>query len=426
MSESFSPDFVGARLALLGGKSDQRYVCALSGGADSLSLAHALSQIKARVRLVHVNHHLQSDSDRWAEALSRFAQNLQLEFASLDVFPDGSANLEALAREARYGALAENLCADEILLTGHHQDDQALTLLLQLLRGAGPAGLAAMPMMATLATYQHWRPLLDVAASELRHYAIAQQLPVIEDPSNGDQRFARNYLRANVVPLLEARWPAYARTLARSAAHCAQADALLGELAGIDAPDYAGAHGVDLSCAAIETDARAENVLRFMLRQHGSTPPPAARLREFVRQVRRSATDSEPRLELGHTTLRSYERHVFEVVEAPRLAATADTDFELAASRPLRLPFPTGTVVWQPASDSRSLRVRFRRGGERFGQSPSRRLKHFFQQRRVLPWYRAAVPLLFDRERIVAIGDLWQDPALCGTIEWRPDVPVTL
>ncbi|MFK7887042.1 MAG: tRNA lysidine(34) synthetase TilS [Gammaproteobacteria bacterium] len=423
MSESFSPELVRDTLTSLAGDRQRRYVCAVSGGADSLSLAHALIQCGADVRLAHVNHHLQSESDDWARRVRNFAQQHDVPCVCLDAFPDGSGNVEARARDARYAALADNLRDGEVLLTAHHQDDQALTLLLQLLRGAGPAGLAAMPERGRCGAAEHWRPLLAVPAQALQRYAVEHHLPVIEDPSNAELRFDRNYLRAHVVPTLKSRWPAFARTLARSAAHCAQADTLLGELATLDAPNHAGDAGLNLSVEAIPAESRAENALRYALRERQIPAPATVRLREYVRQVRTSAADTEPCLALGEITLLSYERHVFFV--GP-LEDTAPLEFALRPRQPQALPNRAGTLVWNAPESSAPLTVRYRRGGERYGESPSRRLKQFLQERRVLPWCRSSVPLVFRAERLLAIGDWWQDDDLSGSLVWSPDTRFAL
>ena len=424
MSESFSPQFVNARLTSLGGQPGQRYVCAVSGGADSLALAHALGQTDLDVRLVHVNHHLQTDSDQWARQMTEFAAQASADLTILDVYPDADANIEAQAREARYAALAEHLKLGEILLTGHHQEDQALTVLLQLLRGAGPAGLSAMPHKGRCGPHLQWRPLLETSAQTLRNYARDHRLPVIEDPSNADERFARNFLRANVVPLLEARWPAYARTLTRSAAHCAQAQALLGELARVDAAELATPdRGIDLSRDAINSDRRAENVLRFAFHERALRPPPTARLQEFVRQVRNSAEDRQPRLDLPTLSLRAYERHVFFV--AP-VANTADIDLQLDPMQPLTLPSPAGSLVWQAPLTCSPLRVRFRHGARRYGQFWSSDLKGLMRGHQVLPWLRNSVPLVYESYAVVAIGDLWCHPAHKRTFRWIPETKFTL
>lgn len=417
MNEPFSPDFLRAALAALAGSRPPRYVCAVSGGADSLSLAHALILCEVDLRLVHVNHHLHPDSDRWARSVLAFAEDHNVPASSLDVRPDASCNVEAHAREARYAALAADLRSEEVLLTAHHQDDQALTLLLQLLRGAGVAGLASMPVRGTCGPAEHWRPLLGVSGQALLDYAQQHKLPVVADPSNNEDRFGRNLLRKDVAPLLAARWPSFARTLSRTATHCAEADALLGELARED-----GLHQHSQSVEVTHCDERrAMNLLRFFLRERQIQLPATTRLREFLRQVRTASEDAAPKLALGDVALCSFERRVFIVGLDEPVPPEALT---LQPNEPLAVPH--GALRWRVPADPAPLTVRFRSGGERFGQSPSRRLKHFFQQRRVLPWRRYQVPLVWHDERIVAIADWWQDAGLPGRIEWSPDTSFTL
>jgi tRNA(Ile)-lysidine synthase len=193
---------------------------AFSGGADSTALLAALAQRRRRcgfgLRAIHVNHQLHRDAARWAGQALVTAARLQVPASVLTVdVAVAGRSLEAAAREARYAALAAALAPGEHLLTAHHEEDQLETVLLQLLRGAGVAGLAAMPPRAAFAGGWLLRPLLGQSRAGLRAWLSRQELPWIEDPANADLRFDRNYLRAEILPRLQARWPAAARTVAR-------------------------------------------------------------------------------------------------------------------------------------------------------------------------------------------------------------------
>ena len=228
----FSPENLGAILQDF--PAVARFWLAYSGGCDSHVLVHAAAQLRAVVaerifHVVHVDHGLQTASAEWARHCAAVCEELALPFTLLRVDARGSLgeSPEAAARHARYRALASLMQAGDCLLTAHHQDDQAETLLLQLLRGGGPHGLAAMPALSPFAAGMHARPMLTFSREELRRYAQRHALQWIDDPSNADSGFDRNYLRNSVMPVLRERWPAVARVLARGAGHQAEAAQLL-------------------------------------------------------------------------------------------------------------------------------------------------------------------------------------------------------
>ncbi|MFK8016885.1 MAG: tRNA lysidine(34) synthetase TilS [Gammaproteobacteria bacterium] len=417
MTLTFSADYLQQQLAALGVAPDAPLVVAVSGGADSLSLAHAVANTRRPARLVHVNHQLHPQSAQWAEQVRTQAKSWGLSCRIVSVELLGTENLEARARDSRYRALAAQLNSGETVLTAHHQDDQALTLFLQLLRGAGPAGLAAMPARADFATGEIVRPLLNLPARALRDYAVEQALQPVNDPSNDDRRFDRNFLRLEMVPMLQDRWPAFAKTLTRSASLCAEADSLQGTLARIDG---AYDHALNLDPQKFTDVTRARNALRGFLRARDLTLPPRARLNEFVRQALTASTDSAPSLILGDVRLRVYGHYVFVTDnEAPPPNWSA----RLENGESLTLPGDAGVLTYHGRNAHiRPLRVTLRRGGERFVQPPERRVKSYLQGLGVLPWRRAWVPLVYRESgptQLVAIGDWWRSPGLEGQLRWQ-------
>jgi len=276
---------------------DKPIAFALSGGRDSMTLldagAEALAAAGRRSIAFHVHHGLQADADRWVEACSRACAERGVAFAMRRacVALGPRASLEARARDARYLALrslAREHGATHIALA-HHQDDQAETVLLQLGRGAGPAGLAAMPRTARDADGLTWhRPFLALPRADIDAFASAQRLDFVLDPSNADVRLRRNAVRAHLAPVFAATLPGYPDTLARAATHQAEAAALMDALAAIDARAAAfdrASGTIDAAAFATLDAPRARNLLRWFLRGHGLPGPPAARLDTMLRQL---------------------------------------------------------------------------------------------------------------------------------------------
>ena len=215
---------------------DKKYLCAYSGGLDSSVLLHAVAKLPAiTLRALHINHGLHTDADAWAEHCAAFcrALDIELEVVKVDVEKNAGKGIEAAARSARYKAIASHIQDDEVLLTAHHLQDQAETVLQRLLRGSGSQGLAAMRASSSAHGFKHTRPLLSVSKAELKAYADSEQLGWIEDPSNNKTDFDRNYLRHEIMPLLEQRWPQAIAALAHSAELLAEEHQCLREQSAI-------------------------------------------------------------------------------------------------------------------------------------------------------------------------------------------------
>jgi tRNA(Ile)-lysidine synthase len=433
-ARTFSPALLAAELArLLPGFPNVAVCVAFSGGADSTALLGALvalRQPRPRVRAVHVDHQLHPDSHVWSTHCRRLARRLgvPLTVRRVDAAPRAGVSPEAAARSARYAALAAALGAGEALLTAHHADDQLETVLLQLLRGAGVPGLAAMPPVAPFASGQLVRPLLGVPGRALRAFAQRAGLPWVEDPSNQSEDFDRNYLRARVLPALAARWPAAPATVARGARHAAEAQELLDELACADCG--AAAAGNALSAAVLRRlePARRKNALRWFIARAGVRAPPARRLEEIAGAMLAAAPDTHPFVEWdGVRMLRS--AGLVSLAPAGREAgasppeAAVPQEWSWALKRRLRLPGGAGTLVLR--SDPRgpldlealgpTLSVRTRRGGERLRTHPGgvrRSLKGLLQEARVPAEERARLPLLFRGDTLVAVADLFLDASV--------------
>ena len=413
-----SPDYLIRILSSI--PRTRRYCVAYSGGPDSHALLHLLAncQLDAEVLAIHVDHGLQLDSRHWVAHCDAQCRALGVPFESLRVAaqPAPGESLEAFARERRYTLMRELIRAGDVLLTAHTQDDQSETLLLQLFRGAGPAGLSAMPTVTSFGVGWLARPLLSLPRSLVHHYAEQQELTVVRDPSNDDLRFDRNFLRRKVLPQLESRWPALSRTLSRAASHQAQAALLLEQLGKQDLATLGDDNARTLSCqklAALEP-ARRHNLVRTWISQLGFGIPPAAIMHRIDSEMLVARADSNPVLGWGSTQLRSYRERLYLMSPLVEPSWTScswnlDTPLQLPHGR-LSVREHLGEGIAVSAIPANGVRVRLRQGGERCrpaGRRHSQTLKRLFQAASVEPWLRHRIPLIYIGEDLAAVAGYW-------------------
>jgi tRNA(Ile)-lysidine synthase len=409
---------VTAALGQLGGAP----ACvALSGGIDSTVLVHALATAGApALRAVYVDHGLDPRAADWGRQCQRLCAGLGVPFGALvvRVDPAGEEGPEAAARRVRYRALVGQLTPDEALLTAHHRDDQAETVLLNLLRGSGVAGLAGIPTGAWLDGHRVLRPLLGVSRAALADYARSAGLEWVEDPSNDDLRMDRNFLRHEVLPRLATRWPSVRATLSRSARLCAEAQDLLDELAAADLRRLRRGAALEVARLRALAGPRQRNAVRWLCRRELGSAPPDRRLREGLAQILDAAADRHPVLGWAGGEIRRYRGrlYVLRACGAPPsgpagvLPARAGATLELGpgAGR-LRLVRARGQGI-AASRVGTGLCVGFRTGGERLrpaGAAHHREVKKLLQERGVVPWMRSRIPLLWSDDRLVAVGHLW-------------------
>jgi tRNA(Ile)-lysidine synthase len=410
-------------------------VVALSGGADSASLLAAACALGLGVRglpvrAVHIDHGLQPAAASFREFCAALCARLDVPLTVIPITvetPPG-ASLEAAARDARYAALAAALRPGECLLTAHHREDQAETLLLQALRGAGLKGMSAMPLCRPFGPGWHLRPLLDVSQSELLAFgASTAGLGIVDglcatDPMNENLRFDRGYLRRQVWPLIESRWPGAAATLARTAQHAAEAQELLDREAAADVGRLRD--GDALSAPGLRALSSPEriNALRYWLREAGVEPPSTARLNEALRQIFEADADHLPAIVWGEYALRRYRHRVFLTdAHPPRLEGTRC--WRVAPGARVDLGPSSGTLCWTAQMGGldaqrlpQTMTVRRRDGGETLKpgvRARTQSVQHLCQSQGVLPWMRDALPLVFADDALVAVADLWLDARRC-------------
>jgi tRNA(Ile)-lysidine synthase len=433
---NFSADFLRRQLTdfpAAGG-----WWVAYSGGVDSHALLHALASLRPgmcrRLGAVHVNHGLQAAARDWDDHCRAVCAALDLSYVALqvDARADAGESREAAARAARYAALRNWLPRGDCLLTAQHQDDQAETLLLQLLRGSGVKGLAAMPRQLPFGSGCLLRPLLDCTHEALVEYAVANRLDWVDDPSNQDVSLDRNFLRHDALPALRRRWPALSATLSRSARHCAEAGCLLEELAREDFDRLASGSRDSLPVSSLLTlsPPRQRNLLRHWVSERGAKIPSEAVLARICRDVLASRGDAEACVCWGIWELRRYRDRLHLLEQRPE--RDASETIEWRPDSVLKLPGGRGVlsavrgaglgVRASSLEGGAVASVRWRRGGERCrpaGRRHHHALKKLFQERGIPPWERGRIPLVYNGEELAAVADLW----VCAPFGARPAEP---
>lgn len=392
---------------------------ALSGGSDSvalLDLVHGWCESHGgpELRVVHVNHNLQSQADAWSELCAKHAQQRGLAFHCARVMVDSASSqgLEAAARKARYGVFDDVLGTGDTVLMAHHADDQAETILYRLLRGAGPRGLAGMPVTRSLGAGRLHRPLLSVTRASLDAYVQARQLPFVTDASNDDLRFDRNFLRHEVLPQLRSRWPGLVQTISRAGVLQRQAVLALEDRELALVANQFGDQG--LQWHAQNPEALATQV-HLWLSLEGIPSPPRLRLLEFARQVLDAAPDTLPSLSVDRYRVIRWQERIWRTV-----AVNRDT-CEPHDANVLPTTITAGHIIdgswgvlsWHPAKpgergipEGTVLGLQTRPVGAIVAppSGPNRPFKQFARERGVPPWWRDHLPWLMYNDQPVAVA----------------------
>ena len=402
-----------------------KLVVAFSGGLDSCVLLHLLvamnKTLPFQLSAQHVHHGLSVNADAWADFCALTCANLYvpLTISKVKINKNSGLGVEATAREARYSAL---LSTDaQFICLAHHQDDQAETLLLQLARGAGVKGLAGMAAISD----KLLRPLLDVPRSALEVYAKQHHLTWIDDESNADLRFDRNFMRHKVLPILQESYPSIRQTLGRSAQHMGDANELLNELALIDAMqagfDTNNTTTIGLTTLDILSENRVNNCLRWWLTQNGLQMPSQQQLQQITQQLIHAKSDANIEIILcENLTLKRYQNRAYLVQELP---PNAPINWLWQGEDVIHLPNKTQLIFSKKMGEGISLRkienvtlrIKFREGSERFKPQlsrPHRSLKVMLQNADMPPWQREQLPLIFMDETLAIIPNVGVDAHL--------------
>jgi tRNA(Ile)-lysidine synthase len=421
----------------------------LSGGMDSVVLLHILHRLAPRfswrLSALHVHHGISPNADAWAEFCAALCAKLDipLNIEHVDIAPLREHGIEAAARKLRHAAFARQSC--DFVALAHHADDQAETLLLQLLRGSGVRGVAAMPVLSSVerpvlskvegpfiggipagapsplvgegwgegGAHRLLRPLLDLPRAVLLDYAHEHGLQWVEDESNADDSYPRNFLRHRALPLLEERFPSYRDTLARSARHFAEASEMLDDLAQIDAEGAMLDDALSVAALRALTPPRAKNLLRYFLHRRGAAMPQAAQLDVMLHQLCDARQDAAVCVEYGVWEVHRYRDRAyvspalgeFDSGLALSWSGEAELDWPALGTR-LHFAEARGAGISSEKLRCAPVTLRLRNGGETLRPhrgAAKRSLKNLLQEYGVPPWRRERLPLIYCGDELVCV-----------------------
>lgn len=380
---------------------------AYSGGVDSHVLLDLAQQAFTNVRALHIHHGISLDDDRWQEHCRQICKqrNIPLDCIQVDAAPKPGQSAEETARTARRNVWAKILTAKDLLLLGHHADDQAETILFRLLRGAGPHGLTGMHTFSKLAKTTLWRPMLNVTKQAILQYAGDHNLQWLDDPSNESLAYDRNYLRHKILPLLQARWPKTVANINRAGSICAQMLQAMEPHVQSKLATVVTAN-LELNIAQLQTQELfwQQALLRAWLMQYGLIPS-LRQINKLQQEIIPARIDAMPQLKIGQKIIRRSKNLLFVLADV----ATQDDDFVVAWDVRQHLQLPNGLQLHarevftdQATIDklaTQQITVRMGKWG--------RKAKKIFQEHAVPPWERANYPLIFANDKLVSIVGLW-------------------
>lgn len=393
-----------------------------SGGIDSQVMLHSLAMhpvLKHKLIAVHVHHGLQVIADQWAVFCQQQSANLKIPFRliKVDARPRVGQSLEEAARIARYAVFEQLVTAQDYVLFAHHQEDQLETFLLQLVRGAGVKGLSAMPANSMLGVGRLIRPFLDLPKAQIQDYAHLHDLTWVVDPTNLDDKFDRNWLRQQIVPLLSERWPSIAKTVARSAQHCADASCFIEEWVALQLPTILAQDG-GLLIEPWQLFNREQRIqlLRHWLMIYLARPPANALITAIINQVINARDDRQAVVVAESFRIRKF-RHTLFCLDSTQLQPFAShlkwsnnqATLDLQNGYSLSLALSNQGVdrfLWE----TQVISVKPRAGGEKLKLAKRKGqhcLKKLYQEAGVSPWLREQIPLIYLNDKLAAVPGLW-------------------
>ena len=402
---------------------------ACSGGLDSSVLLHLIFLNKKKIgqslEVVYVNHGLQEESAEWGDFCRTLCDAYELPFTQLNInetVPRGES-VEAWAREKRYALFAQVMSKGDLLFTAHHQDDQVETFFLQALRGAGPRGLASMPLFKNIANAIHARPLLNYCRNEFLSYAKENKLSWKEDLSNANTKFDRNYLRNNIVPLIEQRWPAYRKTISRLLNHQQDCASLMNEVGLEDLKLVSHENNLILDTLRTLSVTRQKNTIFTWLQELELQTPSSKHINQIISDLVNSTSDNAPCVNWKNVEIRKYRALLYAF---NRINEDVDSiNYEWDIANPLKIMEEVlvakpeiGVGLSKEKIRSAKVSVQYRDGGEKIkpaNNAHSKTVKQLFQERGVLPWARERFPLIYVNDTLAVI------PGVCVDIKYSAE-----
>lgn len=367
----------------------KKIVLGLSGGIDSVVLLHYLQQqYPHQLRAVHCNHHLSKHSGEWQKFCLTLCQTHNIDYINIDLDLDKSSNIEENARKMRYLALSSHLKENEVLCTAHHQNDQAETLLLQLFRGAGVAGLASMPKFKALGVGGHYRPLLNITKADILQYAQDNHLSWVEDDSNTNTNFRRNFLRLTILPKLETVYQNINNTLARSAKHQSESLQLTQDLAKLDIKQHQLTTNKRLNTIPLSqlNPYRIKNIIRYHL-SNLEFSPPTDKVMQQILNLLHAKQDATPLVCWGKHEIRRYQNQLY-FINTQTTKNTPDCTYHTEFK------------------NKDNFSIRYRQAGQRItlaNKNHSQSLKKILQEANIPPWERPTLKMYYVNNELQAI-----------------------
>ena len=398
---------------------------ALSGGVDSVVLLHLLDSLQKKHRFTlnatHVHHGLSKNADKWAKFCEKLCRDLSvpLDAHYVKLPQKKSLGIEGEARRLRYEKLLQS--KSDLIVLAHHEDDQAETFLLQLIRGAGVKGLSSMAHFDD--SRRLWRPLLNTSRTEIESYAKKHQLKWIEDESNQNTDFDRNFIRSKVLPILKNRFSYVIKVISRSSAHLAEAQILLDDLARIDLKNYLKSinykHKIQVNTLGKLSNTRAKNVLRYWLELNDQLMPSKDLLDELLRQTLTAKKDATIKIQLS----KDYEiRRYKDEIYITRKDRKDQKNYEIIWKGESEILLPNGTqlnfkkvkgkgINFKLLNDQKLI-IRNRQGGEFFkpdSKRPTKKIKQLLQESDLPPWERENLPMIFVGDDLASVPNFGID-----------------
>jgi tRNA(Ile)-lysidine synthase len=397
----------------------KKIIIAYSGGIDSSALLHLLflikEDLKQSLEAIHINHGLHEKSDDWEKFCKEECARFNVPFKAISIHENLPKNesVECWARNKRYLLISKEMNKDDLLLTAHHMDDQVETFFLQILRGAGPRGLASMPVIKRIASGYHVRPFLNIQQCELEQYAKANDLLWQDDESNSDIRYDRNYLRHKVLVYLEKAWPSFRKSILRVISHQKESMSLLSEIASEDMSKVLCKDFINLDIKILNKLSlpRQKNLIFYWLNRLNLEKPGSRHMNQIIKTLINTTSEKSPCVNWRNTEVRKYRNYLY----ASKKIKQHDRNEEIFWNTNLPLEIhgekliakkTLGKGVLMSCTEGAKITIRYRNGGEKIysnSLSNSKTVKQLFQEHGVLPWFRDRVPLVYINEELAVV-----------------------